>query len=226
GGELVGAAADQVEGAGPEMLRSVLQADTDLAEALGGAWPLLEPGDVVGDLWSVPAYLRMCAPWLDRDEVRALQRDRPQAWTDADLLLLDAARARLDDPAAERLARRRRAAVARQREHMDRIVDDLIDHDDSDLQIMSMLRGADLRDALVDGSRLPERARDALAGPFAHVIVDEAQELTDAEWCMVLRRCPSASLTIVGDRAQARHGFPESWQERLARVGLHRVDVA
>ena len=29
---------------------------------------------------------------------------------------------------------------------------------------------------------------------------------------MLLSRCPSRSLTIVGDRAQARHGFTESWQ--------------
>jgi DNA helicase IV len=29
----------------------------------------------------------------------------------------------------------------------------------------------------------------------------------------------------VGDRAQARHGFTESWQERLARIGLTGVDV-
>ena len=38
------------------------------------AWPLIEATDLVGDLWSVPAYLRMCAPWLDPDEVRTLQR--------------------------------------------------------------------------------------------------------------------------------------------------------
>ena len=38
------------------------------------AWPLLEATDLVGDLWSVPAYLRLCAPWLDPDEVRTLQR--------------------------------------------------------------------------------------------------------------------------------------------------------
>jgi DNA helicase IV len=56
--------------------------------------------------------------------------------------------------------------------------------------------------------------------------VDEAQELTDAEWQMLLLRCPSRSFTIVGDRAQARHGFPESWQERLARIGLGRIEVA
>ena len=65
-----------------------------------------------------------------------------------------------------------------------------------------------------------------LAGPFAHIVVDEAQELTDAEWQMLLLRCPSRSFTIVGDRAQARHGFTESWQERLERVGLDRIELA
>jgi superfamily I DNA/RNA helicase len=56
--------------------------------------------------------------------------------------------------------------------------------------------------------------------------VDEAQELTDAEWQMLLLRCPSRSFTIVGDRAQARHGFTESWPERLERIGLDRITLA
>ena len=56
--------------------------------------------------------------------------------------------------------------------------------------------------------------------------MDEAQELTDAEWQMLLLRCPSRSFTIVGDRAQARHGFTESWQERLERIGLDRINLA
>ena len=56
--------------------------------------------------------------------------------------------------------------------------------------------------------------------------MDEAQELTDAEWQMLLLRCPSRSFTIVGDRAQARHGFTESWQERLERIGLDQVNLA
>jgi DNA helicase IV len=63
-------------------------------------------------------------------------------------------------------------------------------------------------------------------GPFAHIVVDEAQELTDAQWQMLLARCPSRSFTIVGDRAQARHGFTESWSERLARIGLDRSTLA
>ncbi len=65
-----------------------------------------------------------------------------------------------------------------------------------------------------------------LAGPFAHIVVDEAQELTDAQWQMLIRRCPSRSFTVVGDRAQARTGFPETWRERLERVGLDRITLA
>src|SRR3712207_7585673 len=79
---------------------------------------------------------------------------------------------------------------------------------------MTSLRHGDLRDALVDQAALPVADRDALAGPFPHVVVDEAQELTDAEWQVLLLPCPSRSFTIVGDRAQARHGVPESWRGR------------
>ena len=63
---------------------------------------------------------------------------------------------------------------------------------------MSMLRGDDLRNALVDEAALPTADPDLLAGPFAHIVVDEAQELTDAEWQMLLLRCPSRSFTVVG----------------------------
>src|SRR5579859_1956531 len=43
---------------------------------------------------------------------------------------------------------------------------------------------------------------------------------------MLLLRCPSRSFTIVGGRAQARHGFTESWQQRLERVGFDRISLA
>jgi superfamily I DNA/RNA helicase len=144
----------------------------------------------------------------------------------SDLPLLDAARQRLGDPEASRRKRRQEAAVATEREHMSGVVDDLITADDSEMLVMSMLRGQDLQDALVDEAALPSTDPDLLAGPFAHIVVDEAQELTDAEWQMLLLRCPSRSFTIVGDRTQARHGFTESWQERLGRIGLDRINLA
>lgn len=205
--------------------RSLLQ-NRELAGAFNRAWPLLEAADLVGDLWSVPAYLRMCAPALTSAEVSRLQRENAQAWTESDLPLLDAARQRLGDPEASRRKSKRDAVVAAEREYMSRVVDDLIDADDSEMRTMSMLRGEDLQESLVDEATLPGANADPLAATFAHVVVDEAQELTDAEWRMLLRRCPSRSFTVVGDRAQARHGFTESWRERLGRIGLDTVAMA
>ena len=213
-----------------EQFRRALAGNEGLTDAFGRAWPIIDPFDLVGDLWSVPAYLRRCAPWLEPHEVQALKRPDPLAWTTADLPLLDAARRRLGDPEASRRRRRQAAVQAAEREEMSRVVDHLIaaeiETDGSDLKVMGMLRGEDLRTALVDVSGVPSHDPDVLAGPFAHVVVDEAQELTDAEWQMLLQRCPSRSFTIVGDRAQARHGFSESWQERLERAGLRDVAQA
>ncbi|MFF9640585.1 RNA polymerase recycling motor ATPase HelR [Kitasatospora aureofaciens] len=211
----------------PELFRRSLRQDRELVETLHRAWPLLEAADLVGDLWSVPAYLRMCAPHLTPEEVRALQRKHaPQAWTVSDLPLLDAARQRLGDREATLRRNRHRASVAAERERMADVIGDLIQADDDGEGVVTMLRGRDLQDTLVDEDALPGADGDPLAGPFAHIVVDEAQELTDAQWQMLLLRCPSRSFTIVGDRAQARHGFTESWQERLERVGLDRTTMA
>ena len=209
-------------------LRKSLWQNRNLRTELNRAWPLVEAADLVSDLWSVPAYLHRCAPWLGADEVRRLQRADLKAWTVSDLPLLDAARLRLGDPSASRRQRERDAAIAAQRDRMATVIDDLLaanTYDDGE-GVWTMLKGSDLREALVDESALPTVDPDRLAGPFAHVIVDEAQELTDAEWQMLLVRCPSRSFTIVGDRAQARHGFTESWRDRLRRVGFDRITLA
>ncbi|MFF5481271.1 RNA polymerase recycling motor ATPase HelR [Streptomyces sp. NPDC012935] len=217
----------------PDLVRRSLRRNRELLTAFNRAWPLLEAADLVSDLWSVPAYLRLCAPWLSRDEVHKLQRADAQAWTVSDLPFLDAARQRLGDPEAARSKRRHAAVIAAQRERMTQVVDNLIEavansgaDGDDGIGLVTMLRGEDAQVSLVDESEVLTADPDLLAGPFAHVVVDEAQELTDAEWQMLLLRCPSRSFTIVGDRAQARQGFTESWQERLKRIGLDRIDLA
>jgi DNA helicase IV len=221
-----------LEDLSPDEFRTVLERNAVLREEFDRHWPLLEHTDLVGDLWTVPAYLRHCAPWLAPDDVKALRRQDPEAWTYADLPLLDAARLRLGDPEASRRRRRTQAAEARERARMSDVIDDLratareSGADEFGDGLVSMLVHDDLRTALVDEDALPTADSDLLSGPFAHVVVDEAQELTDAEWQMLLRRNPSRSFTIVGDRAQARHGFTESWTERLARIGLPDATVA
>jgi hypothetical protein len=210
------------------LLRRSLRENHELLTTVNRAWPLIEAADLVGDLWSVPAYLRKCAPWLSADEVRTLQRADPQAWTVSDLPLLDAARHRLGDPQAARRQRQLEAEAAAEREQREQVIENLIQAHDDEYGggLVTMLRGEDFHDALVDEEALARTDPDQLAGPFAHIVVDEAQELTDAQWQMLLLRSPSRSFTIVGDRAQARHGFTESWPDRLERVGFDQIRLA
>jgi hypothetical protein len=227
--ELLTLLTDKFEGdASADELRKSLLRNAELLRTLNRAWPLIEAADLVGDLWSVPAYLRKCAPWLTAGDVAKLQRADAQAWTVSDLPLLDAARRRLGDPQATRRQRQHDVAVAAEREQMTQVVDNFIEAADDEygVGLVTMLRGEDFADALINEAALPATDPDQLAGPFAHIVVDEAQELTDAEWQMLLSRCPSRSFTIVGDRAQARHGFTESWRERLKRVGFDRISLA
>jgi hypothetical protein len=211
-----------------DLVRGSLVRNRELRTTFNRAWPLIEAADLVGDLWSVPAYLRRCAPWLSLDEVRRLRRDDAKAWTVSDLPFLDVARRRLGDPAVSLRKRRHDARVAAERERMGKVVDALIETADDEYGsgLVTMLRGEDFQEALVDETALADTDPDLLAGPFPHIVVDEAQELTDAEWQMLLLRCPSRSFTIVGDRAQARHGFTETWRERLERIGLNRINLA
>ncbi|MFN8076838.1 MAG: RNA polymerase recycling motor ATPase HelR [Kineosporiaceae bacterium] len=222
---LVEIVADRVEAPTEEVARA-LRADRTLVRSLDRAWPVLDAAELVGDLFTVPAYLRRCAPSLTPAEVAALQRADPTAWTAADLPLLDAARRRLGSASDAARRRRHEIEAAARRERMADVVEDLVAADDSELLVMSMLKVSDVRGVLDDDSADDAPTPDRLAGPFAHVVVDEAQELTDAQWRMLLARCPSRSFTIVGDRAQARAGFAESWRSRLERVGFDQVAVA
>ena len=151
----------------------------------------------------------------DRLDALMLHGARPERL----LLVGGAARLRLGDPGLSRRRRRRQADAARQRVQIQDAADRILEAGVEEYGL-SMLHQEDVLEQLVDVDAVPDADADPLAGPFAHVVVDEAQELSDAEWAMLLRRCPSRSFTIVGDRAQARHGFTETWEERLARIGL------
>ena len=153
------------EDVSPDLVRRSLAQNADLATAFNRAWPLIEATDLVGDLWEVPAYLRMCAPWLAPEEVRALQRRNAREWTVSDLPLLDAARRRLGDPEASRRRRRHEAAVAAERARMDRVVDELLQLDDEDGTDGAAEAGWHPRRPRRRGGAARRRARPARPGP-------------------------------------------------------------
>ena len=62
-----------------------------------------------------------------------------------------------------------------------------------------------------------ERAAADRSWTFGHVIVDEAQELSPMAWRVLMRRCPSRSMTLVGDVAQTGDlSGTDSWSAALA----------
>ncbi|KUJ65053.1 helicase [Streptomyces albus subsp. albus] len=58
-----------------------------------------------------------------------------------------------------------------------------------------------------------ERLRDEARTDYAHVIVDEAQDLTPMQWRMVGRRGRQATWTVVGDPAQSSWSDPDEAAE-------------
>jgi UvrD/REP helicase N-terminal domain len=65
---------------------------------------------------------------------------------------------------------------------------------------------------------------------FAHVLVDEAQDLTPMQWRMVGRRGPAATWTVVGDPVQSSWPFPAeargAREQALGDKPRHRFRLA
>jgi len=70
---------------------------------------------------------------------------------------------------------------------------------------------------------LLDEAEAAIAGPprsYGHIVVDEAQDLSAMGLRALARRSPAASMTVLGDLAQATApGAQESWDEAIAHLG-------
>ncbi|GAB3261429.1 HelD family protein [Kineosporia babensis] len=68
----------------------------------------------------------------------------------------------------------------------------------------------------LQGEFVADRARRQRGWIYGHVVVDEAQELSEMQWQMVVRRCPARSITAVGDidQAEASHQHT-SWAQAV-----------
>jgi DNA helicase IV len=176
----------------------------DLDAALAALWPELTPETLLAPLYMSPRRLEAAAA------DPALFRADGAAWTVSDVPLLDELAGLLGrDDSAERAAARRQAEE--DAEYAEGVMD-LIKLDreeqDEDLGLVAtdLLYAEDLagRFAERDTRDLAERAAADREWTYGHVVVDEAQELSEMDWRALMRRCPSRSFTIVGDLAQRR----------------------
>ncbi len=187
-------------------IRAELEEDTELRRTLDELWPTLTPQRLLSDLFSSPDRLRRATPKLSDEERAMLLRPKAGGWTPADVPLLDEAAELLgkDDRAArKREARQRRRELA----YAQGVLEILELEEELDPEL---LRATDIVDARLLADRHEERRFETTAEraaadrtwTYGHVVVDEAQELSDMAWRMLMRRCPSKSMTLVGDVAQ------------------------
>jgi DNA helicase IV len=235
--EVVTALANRVaNGLGPDVLsrgdladiRTELQGSPELTAALETLWPMLSAEQLVTDLYADPQRLASATHRVLSEQDRELLArpapgpdvDPELVWTPADVALLDEAAELLgSDGSAE--AAREAAALRAELQYAQGVLDILDLDEDLDPEL---LRATDLIDAdrLADRQRArgyestAERAAADRTWTYGHIIIDEAQELSPMAWRVLMRRCPSRSMTVVGDLAQtgSRAGAA-SWQDVL-----------
>ncbi len=180
-------------------LLAELYESIDVRREVNWCWAPIGPERLLRDLFANPERLAEAARGLSRDERGLLRRGRTAAWTTADVPLLDEAAELLgqDDSAAQaELA----SAAAERRAEVDyaRQVQDTFGGAD-------FATAEDLAGRYAGGGGLTsvaERAGADRSWAFGHIVVDEAQELSAMAWRLLMRRCPTRSLTVVGDVAQ------------------------
>lgn len=192
-------------------LRDRLRRLPEVRAALERMWPVLNGGELIHDLFSFPALIHSAADGvLSRDEQDGLHRPRSEdlrtvPWTEADIALIDEADALLGPPSTAKPRRKARR----------RNIDDAAHRVVSELGVGGFITAAEVA-RRYGGDDGPGPAPDDEPRTFGHVLVDEAQDLTPMHWRMLARRCPTGSMTVVGDFGQSsRAGAATGWNDVL-----------
>ncbi|SNT51786.1 DNA helicase IV [Actinomadura meyerae] len=202
------------------LAKEALWQEPAVKRALNRLWPELTPQRLLSDLYASPGTLARIGEQIGMD-CAPLHRPADSPWTVSDVPLLDEAAELLGrDDSAER-ARQRAAAAARAEE--ERYAREVIESVGTTnlLSARDVISASELADRHDDGGPPLTTAQRALADrewAYGHVIVDEAQELSEMAWRTVMRRVPTRSLTVVGDIAQTGSAAgAASWGQMLDR---------
>ncbi len=206
-----------------DILLADLRDSPDVRREVNLCWMPLTPQKLLADLFAEPARLAGAGEDLTPAEQALLARPRGAPWTVSDVPLLDEAAELLgeDDEPARLEAAVRAADRAAHAEYARGVLE---------MTGVTELTADALADRYSGGGRTRRAVIDAALADrswaYGHVVVDEAQELTPMQWRMLLRRCPSRSMTVVGDPAQAGSpGAAGSWAAVLDDAAPGRWSV-
>jgi DNA helicase IV len=225
-GENVLGGANLLEGSDVAALRREVAAEPAVHRLIDRLWPRLTAEDLVRELFASADQLAAATPGWSQADRDLLLRPAPAPWTPADVPLLDEADELLGvDDSAERSAARRQQQQRRRHAqetldllHGSRSIDNETEDEAEELSAGDLLDAEGLaeRQEYADFRTTAERAASDRTWTYGHVIVDEAQELSAMAWRLLVRRCPTRSMTVVGDVAQT--GSPAgatSWAQML-----------
>ena len=161
-------------------------------------WPPLDAPSVLGWLRDPELLARVSDGLLDAEEQRLLHKSWQGAGDPADLSVQDV-------PLIDEL----RYAIG----DVPQRTDDEASLDDTGLlegghDVAELMTAAD-REFAPAGRPWAAPQHSIDDDPYAHVLIDEAQDLTPMQWRMVGRRGRTATWTIVGDPAQSSWPVPE-----------------
>lgn len=165
-------------------------------------WPPLDAQTVFGWLRDPEFLARVAEGVLSREEQRLLGK----SWADGDLSIEDV-------PLLDEL--RYAIGDVPQRTDDERDLDEtgLLEGGGVDLQELTTISERDYAPGGRQWAPPTHRIED---DGYAHVLIDEAQDLTPMQWRMVGRRGRAASWTIVGDPAQS--SWPDAPEAAAARA--------
>lgn len=205
----------------PDDLRtwmSEIRDSVDARRAINLAWMPTQAPAFLRKLWSRPDLLaqanRKAGTPLSVEDLSLLYRAQDEPLTISDIPLIDELEELLGtlDLAS---AQKRRAEERREKEERERA--------NEALKATGLGGGIVTADMLMRQTQeapslrpLAERARADRSWTYGHIVIDEAQDLSPMAWRCLLRRCPSRSMTVVGDLDQKRgHRRPNSWKQAL-----------
>lgn len=205
----------------PDDLRtwmSEIRDSVDARRAINLAWMPTQAPAFLRKLWSRPDLLaqanRKAGTPLSVEDLSRLYRAQDKPLTISDIPLIDELEELLGtlDLAS---AQKRRAEEQREKEERERA--------NEALKATGLGGGIVTADMLMRQTQeapslrpLAERARADRSWTYGHIVIDEAQDLSPMAWRCLLRRCPSRSMTVVGDLDQKRgHRRPNSWKQAL-----------
>lgn len=197
---------------------SEIRDSVDARRAINLAWMPTQAPAFLRKLWSRPDLLaqanRKAGTPLSVEDLSRLYRAQDKPLTISDIPLIDELEELLGtlDLAS---AQKRRAEEQREKEERERA--------NEALKATGLGGGIVTADMLMRQTQeapslrpLAERARADRSWTYGHIVIDEAQDLSPMAWRCLLRRCPSRSMTVVGDLDQKRgHRHPHSWKQAL-----------